>query len=261
MKKKKIIAISLLALVILLLVSIVPASSALNWDTTPLSHISRALLKLNFKTVEAVDVDLYLKSDETVTVSLEDEIYFFDGPGTEKALIFYPGALIEYTAYAPLMRRLAEEGMDCFLVHMPMNLAFLSANRADDIIDSYSYEGWYLAGHSLGGAIIANYAATTEHTIDGLYLLAAYPSKDVKDIPDVLYIYGELDNIVDRDKIASSKEYAPEYYREYIISGGNHSQFGSYGLQDGDKAAEISTEEQIKQTTEQILSKSQVPAS
>ena len=42
-----------------------------------------------------------IKSSRTVTVTEMREGYFFDGPGTKKAMIFYPGAKVEETAYAP----------------------------------------------------------------------------------------------------------------------------------------------------------------
>ena len=47
-------------------------------------------------------VNAYLQSSETVTVTNEDNIIFLDGAGTEDALIFYPGAKVEYTAYVPV---------------------------------------------------------------------------------------------------------------------------------------------------------------
>lgn len=47
----------------------------------------------------------------------------------------------------------------------------------------YSYEKWYLSGHSLGGAMIANYAEkhieAKDTSITGLILLAAYPTKNL----------------------------------------------------------------------------------
>ena len=50
----------------------------------------------------------YLQTTDTVTVSKIEEGLFFDGVGTEKAMIFYPGAKVEYTAYAPIVRGLAQ---------------------------------------------------------------------------------------------------------------------------------------------------------
>ena len=60
-----------------------------------------------------------LQTDATVTVETIGKGYFFDGPGTEAALVFYPGAKVASEAYAPLLRALAKDGLDCFLVRMP----------------------------------------------------------------------------------------------------------------------------------------------
>ena len=57
-----------------------------------------------------------LVSDRNVAVSQTDYGWFFDGPSEDDALIFYPGGKVEETAYAPLLRGLAEQGMDVCLV-------------------------------------------------------------------------------------------------------------------------------------------------
>ena len=95
----------------------------------------------------------YLVSDGTVTVTQTEYGWYFDGPSEEDALIFYPGAKVEETAYAPLCHRLAAEGMDVCLIKMPLRLAFLGTTKADVVISMYDYDNWYLGGHSLGGAM------------------------------------------------------------------------------------------------------------
>ena len=115
-------------------------------------------------------VDQYLKSSAAVNVIQEDDIIFLDGTGTENALIFYPGAKVEYTAYVPMFYALAAQGVDCFVVKMPCNLALLGMGKAADIMEEYSYENWYLSGHSLGGAMAANYVADKGAGFDGLVL-------------------------------------------------------------------------------------------
>ena len=64
-----------------------------------------------------------LASDDRVTVDQTGFGWAFDGPGRDAALIFYPGGKVEETAYAPLLRQTALEGMDVFLVKMPFRLA------------------------------------------------------------------------------------------------------------------------------------------
>ena len=85
--------------------------------------------------------------------------WLFDGPGTTTAMVFYPGARVEASTYAPLMQETAASGIDCFLMKMPANLAIFGINRADVVrsdIAGYSYDHWYIADHSLGGTLAAN---------------------------------------------------------------------------------------------------------
>ena len=50
-----------------------------------------------------------LISDDTVKVSQTGYGWFFDGPSAENVLVFYPGAKVEETAYAPLLHRLSSK--------------------------------------------------------------------------------------------------------------------------------------------------------
>ncbi len=62
-----------------------------------------------------VDRNVALADTNTVQVSETDFGYSFDGPGEDSALIFYPGANVEDLAYADLLKRIAAEGVDCYL--------------------------------------------------------------------------------------------------------------------------------------------------
>ena len=195
----------------------------------------------------------YLQDGNIVEMEENDYGLYMDGPGDESALIFYPGAKVEYTAYVPLLYQLAEQGLDVFLIKMPCNLAFLGQNRAEDVMRMYEYEKWYLGGHSLGGAMAAFYAAKHPDDLDGMILLAAYSTKDLHgDDFSVISIYGSEDGVLNMDKIEESRAYMPTNYKEICIEGGNHAQFGNYGVQKGDGVASISREEQQEQTVEAI---------
>ncbi len=193
-------------------------------------------------------------SDNTVMVQETDSYYYFDGPGESDAYIFYPGAKVETVSYAPLMQKIAETGMDVFLVDMPYHLAFFGINRADDIMKQYSdYTAWYIGGHSLGGAMAAEYAADHLDELDGAILMAAYPTKSLKaDGFQVISFYGSEDQVLNMDKFEAGRAYMPEDYYEVEIAGGNHAQFGSYGNQKGDGTASISAEKQQDIVVEQI---------
>ena len=200
------------------------------------------------------NVQEYLQKKDSVSVTEMSDGLYLDGPGDNAAMIFYPGAKVEYTAYLPLLSDLAEQGIDCFLIKMPCNLAFFGQNKAKKIMDSYEYDYWYLSGHSLGGAMAASYASGHLESLNGLVLLAAYPTKSLKsDSFSVLSLYGSEDGVLNMEKMEEGKAYMPVDYAEVCIEGGNHAQFGNYGEQKGDHAADISREEQQAQTVEAIL--------
>lgn len=191
----------------------------------------------------------------TATISSVSEGYFFDGPGTEEALIFYPGASIEPTAYSSIMTMLAERGIDCFIIKMPANMAILGQNKADDIYKNYpNYKKYYLSGHSMGGAMIANYAAKNLDKTSGLFMMAAYPTEDLKSAEfPILFIYGTEDGVLTRSKLETGLTLVPESAVNYEIEGGNHAYFGDYGEQNGDGVATIKPITQQKITVREIL--------
>lgn len=175
-----------------------------------------------------------LSQDANVSVAQTDYGWFFDGPSDKEALIFYPGAKVEETAYAPFLRLLAEKGMDVCLVKMPFHLAFFGINKADELMKNYDYASWYIGGHSLGGAMAASYAAENGEKLDGLILCAAYPTEELDDHLQEISLYGSEDKVLNLEKIDEGRAYAPDMYVEHKIEGGNHAQFGNYGEQDGD---------------------------
>lgn len=189
----------------------------------------------------------------TVHVALEGSTYAFYGPGDETALVFYPGGKVEAAAYAPLMCRLAEQGIDCFLVEMPFRMAPLDANAADAVIKRHDYDHWIIAGHSLGGTFAAYYATGHADRVDGVALLAAYPTKPLASDTPLCSIVGSQDGCLDQGEYAKAKLSWPKHSTEVVIEGGNHAQFGNYGLQDGDGTARISADEQQRQTAQAIL--------
>lgn len=202
----------------------------------------------------SVNVDEALKSSDGVTVTKIKEGYFFDGAGEDKALIFYPGAKVEFTAYAPLMNELAAEGMDCFLVKMPGNLAILGSEKAVSVMEEYPYAHTYIGGHSLGGAMAASFAADHAKGLDGLLLLAAYSTKDLTESNlQVLSIVGTEDGVINREKLAEYAVNLPADATYVELEGGNHAGFGSYGNQKGDGTATITGAEQVEQVAELIF--------
>ena len=163
---------------------------------------------------------------------------------TDTAIIFYPGAKVEAEAYLPLLDQIRQTGVTCILVHMPFNMAIFNADAAEEVISRFpEIQHWYVAGHSMGGAMASKFASDHPDQVDGLILMGAYIYGDYPD-EDTLTIYGSLNQSVE-DNI--------DYTENIVeIEGGNHAQFGNYGPQKGDLPATISAEEQQAQTVEAI---------
>ena len=212
-------------------------------DDYPASEAAMAL-------IETPAEELHLVVDEEGRMIFEPE-------HASTGIIFYPGGKVQAESYAPLLSALAEEGILTVLVPMPANLAVLDVDAAEGIVEHYDYiEDWYMAGHSLGGSMAASYLAeqTDSEYFEGLILLAAYSTEDFSDSDiEALSIYGDQDKVLNRDKYEKYYTNLPvDYTHEEIIEGGNHAQFGDYGVQDGDGKAKISGEEQIQQTVDAI---------
>ena len=193
-----------------------------------------------------------LEGSETVKVKAVAQGWLLDGPGNRDALVFYPGGKVEPTAYLPLLTTLSEDGVDCFLVRMPLNMAFLNANAAEDIQKAFSYERWYLGGHSLGGAMAAVYAAKHPDGLSGLILLAAYATRPLDDGLSVLELHGSEDRVLNRQKLDAGRQYLPASAVSEELPGGNHAQFGDYGPQRGDGEATVSREAQTRWAVERM---------
>jgi len=193
------------------------------------------------------------QSSDTVTVTyVSGGQYDFVPENPQAGIIFYPGGKVEYTAYAPLMQKLAEEDILCIVPKMPLNLAVLDVGAAEDIMKQYpEITDWYIGGHSLGGSMAASYAADHADELEGLILLAAYSTADLTGSGfEVFSVYGSEDKVLNMEKYEEYRSNLPEDVYELIIEGGNHAGFGSYGAQEGDGEAAISSSEQIEAAVE-----------
>lgn len=200
----------------------------------------------------ALDYDIPQEFTEVIVEEYEDYTIYGDADSADRGIIFYPGGKVEAEAYAPLMYGLASENICCVLVEMPFNLAVFGINRAENIIDEYKGIDWYIAGHSLGGAMASSYAADNLDELNGLILLAAYPTDTISEDFPVISIYGSEDKVLNADKYNESRGLASDF-TEIIIQGGNHSGFGNYGFQSGDGKATISSQKQWELTAEYII--------
>jgi len=202
--------------------------------------------------------ELACQSIESSVVTVREEknhqIVFVPKQDCNTGIVFYPGGKVQYEAYAPLMEALADRGILCVLFHMPANLAVLDVNAADGVQDQFpQIEHWYMAGHSLGGAMAASYLGKHMDDFEGLILLAAYSTADIRNSGlKVLSIYGSEDQVMQRDKYEKYQPNLPDDFTEVVLEGGCHGYFGSYGMQKGDGTPSISNLEQIELTAKWI---------
>lgn len=235
---------ALLALLIILLLAVVGFTA---WAYTPLGPMPEALAAL--------------QSDATVQVTTSPWLTFAPaGSQPTTGFIFYPGGRVDARSYAPAARAIAEQGYLAVITPVPFNLAVFKPAAADAVIAAHpEITRWAVGGHSLGGAMAANYVYTHPDAVQGLVLWAAYPAgnNSLADRPlAVVSIYATNDGLATPEKIAASRPLLPADARFVAIEGGNHAGFGWYGPQGGDGQATIAREAQqarIVDTTAELL--------
>jgi hypothetical protein len=191
-----------------------------------------------------------LESDSKVTVTQTNDYVAFMPTETKptKAFVFYPGGHVDYRAYAAPLHKLAEQGYLAVLLPVRLNLAFFDVNAADRAIPDFpEIQAWVVGGHSLGGVAASLYAKNNED-LDGMAYWASYPADDALKNSSMKFtsIYGTLD-MGGMENFQNSASLLPADTQFVVIQGGNHSQFGNYGLQPGDNVATISWQEQQAQ--------------
>ena len=204
-----------------------------------------------------------LESDARVTVAAADGYWSFTPKTPASAgLIFFPGALVDPVAYAPLVHEIAAAGYASILIQVPRRAAFGGADgpevfdRARNAAARSSVRRWVVAGHSRGGVIACYVVRDGFPGLAGAVLLGTTHPRDFSlaatSIP-MTRVYGTRDTIADVDKIERTRVNLPPSARIVRIDGGNHSQFGYYGFQPGDRPAKISREEQQRRVLDAVL--------
>jgi hypothetical protein len=187
-----------------------------------------------------------LSSDSTVTVEVKEWGYLMKptGKAARVGLVFYPGARVDYRAYAPVLRQVAAAGYPVALMWVPFNLAITRQDRARVVLEAYPQTRWVLAGHSMGGVAAANLAFSDDplarQSVAGLIFWASYPQHDLsgQSLP-TLALFGSQDGLVTAEKRAREIPRMPKGTRVVVLEGLNHAGFGAYGAQPGDPPATI----------------------
>ncbi|MDO9044476.1 MAG: alpha/beta hydrolase [Methanobacteriaceae archaeon] len=198
-----------------------------------------------------------LQSTAAYSVENTADFITFTPTGNKSAtgIIFYPGGKVQAESYATLASKLAENNYTTIIVKMPFNLAFFGANQADSVISDHpEIKKWIMGGHSLGGVFASDYAVNNQDKISGVIYLAAYPSANASNATfKALSIRGSLDNLTQESDISDNKNKFPTNTTFITIEGGNHFNFGDYGVQAGDNNSTITREQQQNQTVNYII--------
>ncbi len=237
MKKSLKIALTIAGVAVLLGVVVFVA-----WGLTPLGPADEALAAMES------NAQVMVRDDGNVIVFIPTAHTPVTG------FILYPGGHVDYRSYAPIAQKIASHGYMVAIVRMPLSLAFFGVDRADDVITAHpSMRYWVIGGHSLGGSMAASYAKNHADTVQGLALWASYPAAG-DDLSSTgingLSTYGSNDRVLNRENYDANLAMLPEGTTLQVIQGGNHAQFGNYGLQPGDGTATISADDQQTQAAD-----------
>ena len=221
-KALKITTISLLSLlVVMILVLFIYTKDSYE----PLDEMMEEVALLDLEELEKID-------------DFDQISYFVNEP--KKNIVILPGGKVKPQSYEYLAVQLALSGYDVTIVKTMFNLAILTpkygARFIKDDIENV------VIGHSLGGTVASMFSEGDDRISD-LVFLASYPITDVSD-KNVLMMIGEFDLVLDNHKLQESENLLPENYISFEILGGNHAQFGWYGVQKDDCIAQITTKAQ-----------------
>lgn len=203
-------------------------------------------------------------SDDAVAIAHARGIWRFEPAEYSKSstLVFFPGALVDPRAYAPLARSVAEAGYPVLLVELPRRGAFGGAESAElrerisaALASIPDHHAVVVGGHSRGG-VVASTLSAQEPGLAGVVLIGTSHPRDVDlsrlDVP-VTKIVGTRDGLASPEEVENNAVLLPSHTRWVWVEGGNHSQFGWYGFQPMDRRAEISAADQRRIMTEAVL--------
>ena len=170
-------------------------------------------------------------------------------PAPRNGLIFFPGALVDPIAYAPLARAVAAAGSPAYIVELPRRGAFGGADSPELwarlralLQEPTTPARWVAAGHSRGAVVASQVASAPPAGFSGLVLIGSSHPRDVDlsrlTVP-VTKVAGTRDGLATRPEVEQNRGKLPPSTRWVWVDGGNHSQFGWYGFQPGDRRATI----------------------
>jgi len=165
--------------------------------------------------------------------SLEDNRGTAVRPTT--GLVFLPGARVDPRAYAPELRKVASAGYLVVVLKEPFGFSIADRDHAATILENHpEVTHWVVGGHSVGGTVAASFA-DDDRRVEGLLLLASYPSGRLERTDlRVTSVSGDLDRLVTPADVTKSRTNLPTSTTYVVVPGASHASFGDYGRQPGD---------------------------
>ncbi len=198
----------------------------------------------------------FTNSDIVSIKETGDQITFKSETSKNKLeIIFFQGGLTDPKAYAPLCRKLAENGFTCHLVKMDWRLPQYYYHKVYKLFD-LKQGNFVIGGHSQGAKMAAQLVYENPNVFKGLFLMGTSHPRGIdlstRNIP-CLKLYAENDGLASVKEVMDNKTKLPMDTKLVLIRGGNHSQFGYLGKLFMDGSADISLEEQQQQTADNLL--------
>lgn len=201
--------------------------------------------------------DTFVSDGQVKVSNTADVISFTPNKTYTRVLIFYPGAMVDPKAYAPLCRSIAARGLQVHIFKMPWRMASLGYNKPEELgLFKDNTKTYILIGHSQGAKMAAQFVFENPSYISKLILMGTTHPRDIDMsalITPILKISGSMDGVASLRDVMANKAMLPDSTKFATIEGGNHAQFGYYGFQLGDNRASISREAQQKLILEKIM--------
>lgn len=175
-------------------------------------------------------------------------------PAHATGLVWFSGALVDPRAYARLARAAADAGYPAVVVELPRRGALGGAEGSAVLQRGRmamaalpDVQCWVVGGHSRGGEVASRYVLAHPDAVAALLLAGTSHPRDV-DLSSlalpVTKLTGDRDGLATPERVARNRHRLPTTTRWVDIAGANHSQFGDYGFQPGDRFARVPRERQ-----------------
>ena len=198
--------------------------------------------------VETIDISTRYPTDAIIykPVGIEPTV----------GVVFYAGNPVDYRDYGTLLTAIASAGYLVISPEFPLDTAALNVIAGEEYMKQYpDIQEWFLAGHSHGGGVSTVELALRPNLFKGLILIDSIIGVPVtqEGFPVLTFHATEDLAVPGYQHSILMAELAAADTTEVVIEGGNHAQFGDYGIQFNDGVAKISKEEQLDITIREIL--------